>query len=115
MCASVVHVLGIVSCAWRWFSVSVSSASNEDYNDDPPLNKLCVFLCMPQNAPECTSEHLKLPKFPGGACPPDPPRVKDCRAAMFSTSFAPPNKRNYVRPWYTNGKVVLEVGYFCLY
>ena len=46
-----------------------SSASNEEYGDDPPLKKLCVFLCTPQNAPECASEHLKLPKFPGGACP----------------------------------------------
>ena len=29
-------------------SSSVSLESNEDYDDDPPLTKLCVFLCMPQ-------------------------------------------------------------------
>ena len=48
---------------------SSSSASNDDYDDKTLLKKLCVLLCMPQNAPECTSEHLKAPKFPGGACP----------------------------------------------
>ena len=31
---------------WRWFTVPISSASDEDYNDNPPLKKLCVFLCM---------------------------------------------------------------------
>ena len=79
-------------------SSSSSSASNDDINDDESLlKKLCVLLCMPQIARESTSEHLKLPKFPGGSSPPDPPRVKDCRAAMFSTSgnnFAPsPDKK----------------------
>ena len=63
------HALGIDSSRWRWFPVPVSSASNDDYDDDLPLKKLCVFLCMPQNAPERASEHLKLLKFPGGACP----------------------------------------------
>ena len=48
-------------------SSSSSSASDEDYDDDPPLKKLCVLLCVPQNATECASEHLKLPNFPGGA------------------------------------------------
>ena len=38
-----------------------------------------MLLCMPQNVPECASEHLK-------SMPPDPPRVKDCRADMFSIS-----------------------------
>ena len=64
------------------------------------IMKLCVVLCMPQNAPECTSEHLKLPKFPGEACP-QTPRVNDCRAAMFSTSandIAPPDGKSYARP-----------------
>ena len=76
-------------CVWRRFPVPVSSASDEDYDDDPPLKKLCVFLCMPQNAPEYTSEHQN---FLGE----HPPRVKDCRTATFSTSannFAPSDKR----------------------
>ena len=38
-------------------------------------------------ASECGSEY---PKLPGGACPPDPPRVNGYRAAMFSTSTLPP-------------------------
>ena len=47
---------------------------------------------MPQNAPECTSEHLKSPKFSGEHAP-RPPRVNSRRVAMFSTSandIAPP-------------------------
>ena len=35
-------------------------------------SSLCLLLCMPQDAPECASEHLKLPNFPGGACPQPP-------------------------------------------
>ena len=50
------------------FQCSNSSASNDDFDDEPLLNKLCVLLCMLQNAPECASEHLKLSKFPGEAC-----------------------------------------------
>ena len=64
-----------------------------NFDDEPPLKKLCMLLCMPQNAPECTSEHLKSSKFPGGSMPPDPPRVNNSRAAMFTTSpndIAPP-------------------------
>ena len=57
-------------------SSSVSSASDKDYDDDPPLKKLCVFLCMHLNAPECTLERLKLPNFPcwgvGGDMPQTP-------------------------------------------
>ena len=50
--ASNVHALGIgpSRCMWGWFPVPVSSASDEDYDDHPPLNKFCVFLCIPQNA-----------------------------------------------------------------
>ena len=69
MCACVVHALGIDPSQWRWFPVPISSASDDD---DPPVKKLCVFLCRPQNTPECSSEHLKLPKFVGGACPQTP-------------------------------------------
>ena len=47
---------------WLMVSSSSSSANNDDYDGEPLLKKLCVFLCMPQNAPECVSEHLKLPK-----------------------------------------------------
>ena len=68
------------------FQCSSSSASNDDYDDEPLLKKLWVLLCMPWNAPECASEHLKLPKFPEGVSPQDPSRVDNCRAAMFSTS-----------------------------
>ena len=32
-------------------------------------SSVCFDLCMSQNAPECASEHLKLPKFPGGHAP----------------------------------------------
>ena len=42
------------------FQCSSSSASNDDDDDEPFLKKLSVLLCMPQNAPEGTSEHLKL-------------------------------------------------------
>ena len=41
---------------------------------------------MPQNAPECTPEHLESQKFPWGSMPPDLPRVNGSRVAMFSTS-----------------------------
>ena len=50
----------------------ILSASNDDNDDELSteslLKKICVPLCMPWSAPECSSEHLKLPKFPGGAC-----------------------------------------------
>ena len=52
------------------------SASSDNYDDElsnePLLKKLCVLLCMPQNAPECSSGHLKLIKFHEGACPQTP-------------------------------------------
>ena len=51
MCACVVHALGIDPSQWRWFPVPISSGGDEDYDDDPPVKKLCVFLCRPQNAP----------------------------------------------------------------
>ena len=66
------------------------AASNDDDDDEPLLKKLCVFLCMPQNVPECASEHLKVPKLSWGTMPPDPPKVNNCRAAMFSTFTLPP-------------------------
>ena len=56
-------------------SVPSSSASNDDFDDEPLLKKLCVLLCMLQNAPECASKHPKLSKFPRGACP----RANNCR------------------------------------
>ena len=36
------------------FQCSSSSASDDDFDDEPLLKKLCVLLCMPQDAPECT-------------------------------------------------------------
>ena len=46
-----------------------SSASNDDFDGEPLLKKLCVFLCMPPNAPEYASEHLKLLNFLGEHAP----------------------------------------------
>ena len=75
--------------------ISSSSSSASDDYDEPLLKKLCVLLCMPQNAPECTSEHLTyLVEHPTR-----PPRVKDWWVAIFSTSasnFAPQIK---IWPW----------------
>ena len=71
------------------FQCSSSSASNDAYDDETLLKKLCVLPCMPQNAPECASEHLNFL----GEHAPRPPKVNDCRVAMFSTSandIAPP-------------------------
>ena len=67
---------------------------NNDFDDEPLLKKLCVLLCIPQNAPECAKIFLG---GGGGACP-DPPRVKDCREGMFSTSandIAPLDGKSY--------------------
>ena len=36
------------------------------------------FLCMSQNAPECTSKHLKLSMLPGGACPQPQQKGAEC-------------------------------------
>ena len=36
------------------FQCSSSSASSNDYDDETLLKKLCVLLCMPQNAPQNT-------------------------------------------------------------
>ena len=40
------------------------SATSDELPDELPdetlLKKLCLLLCMPQNAPKCTSEHLNL-------------------------------------------------------
>ena len=71
MCACIVHVLGIGPSRWR-FPVPISPASDEEYDDDPPLKKLCVFLCMPQTAPECTRMRLRTHKTRKNF-PPDPP------------------------------------------
>ena len=58
------------------FQCSSSLASSDNYDDELSneslLKKVCVLLCMPQNAPEGSSEHLKLLKFSGGACPQTP-------------------------------------------
>ena len=53
-------------------SVPVVQQAMMIFDDEPLIKKLCVLLCMPQNAPECASEHLKSSKFPGGACPQTP-------------------------------------------
>ena len=64
------HALCMRSLAdWWMVSSSSSLASDDDYGGEPLLKKFCVLLCMPQNAPEYTSEHIKLPKLPGGTCP----------------------------------------------
>ena len=73
------------------------AASNDDFHDEPLLKKLCVLLCMPQNAPQNTT-------ISWGSMPPDPPRVNNCREAMFTTSpndiaAPPPDGESYVWPW----------------
>ena len=44
------------------------------------IKNIFVLLCVPQNAPECSSKHLTLPKFPEGACPQTSPpsRMNSC-------------------------------------
>ena len=54
---------------WRFSSVPVAQQSNDDYDDETLLKKLCALLCVLQNASECTLEHIKSQKFLGGACP----------------------------------------------
>ena len=49
-----------------------SSASDDNHDNEPLLKKLCLLLCMPQNAPECASEHIKLLKI-SWSVPPNPP------------------------------------------
>ena len=44
-------------------SVPVAKQARNDYDDEPLLKKLCVLLCMPQNAPEYSSEHLNYQNF----------------------------------------------------
>ena len=62
----------------------------------------------------CLRMHLRTPKITKtswGSVPPDPPRVNNCKAVMFSTSaneIAPPDGRSYVRPC----RVVISV---CVY
>ena len=80
------------------FQCSSSSASNDHFDDEPLLKHVCVLPCMPQNAPECASGHLKLSNLPGGACP----TVNDYIGAMFSTlanDIAPTDGKSYVWPW----------------
>ena len=50
-------------------SVPVAQQAMMIMMNEPLLKKLCVLLCMPENAPEWTPEHLKLPRFSGGAYP----------------------------------------------
>ena len=72
------------------FQYSSSSASNDDYDDEPLLKNLCVLLCMSQIAPECARmclRTLKMTTISWGSMSPDPPTVNDCRAAMFSTQL----------------------------
>ena len=75
-----------------------SSANNDDYDDEPLLKKLYGLLCIPQNVPECASEHLKLSKFPGGACPQTPPvnNYKNCAGCTFSKD---PSLWSVIRNW----------------
>lgn len=53
---------------WRWFPVPELSKwwrwDDDDDNDEPFLKKLCVLLCMLQNALECASEYVQLQQFP---------------------------------------------------
>ena len=71
-----------------------------------PVKKLCVLLCMPQNAPECARMRLRTPKIikiSWGSMPLDPPRMNNCGAAMFTTSpndipTTPPDRKSYVQP-----------------
>ena len=75
-------------------SRSSSLASDDDINDDEPLLKP-EALCASLYASECTRMCLrahKIAKISWGSIPPDPPRVRNCSTAMFSTSansFAP--------------------------
>ena len=76
LCMHTMHGIGIDNRSIVWeladgdgFQCSSSSACDDDYDDEPLLKKLRVLVCMP---PECASEHLKLPKFPRGACPQTP-------------------------------------------
>ena len=66
---------------------------NKEANNEL-IKKLCVFSI-------CLRMHLRTLNISWGSMPPDSPRVKDCRAAMFSTSandIAPPDGKSYVRP-----------------
>ena len=78
MCACVMHALGIGPSQQRWSPVAVSSASDKDHDDDLPLKKLCVFLYMLLNTPECAPEHLNfLGEHPTR---PPPPQSEVCTA-----------------------------------
>ena len=90
-----VHVLSIGPSRWRWFPVPCSSSAS---NDDlwwwaSSQEALCASLY----ATGCTRTYLitpKITKISWGTMPPDPLRLKSCRAAMFSTSannFAHPS------------------------
>ena len=68
------------------FQCSSSTASSDDYDDEPLLNTSL-------HASECTRMHLRTPKISWGTMPPDPTRLNDCRAAMFSTSANTPLPR----------------------
>ena len=51
---------------WRWFPVPL--AQHAMMIIVSLFSRCCVLLCMPQNAPECTSEHLKNYQISWGAC-----------------------------------------------
>ena len=53
-----------------------SSASDDDFDDESLLKKLCMLLCMPQNAPECPSEHLAMFSTSANDITPPSPRWK---------------------------------------
>ena len=59
-------------------------SSSDDFDYECLLKKLCVLLCRPQNAPECTSEHLQLSNFLGEHAP-RPPCNERLQGSHFST------------------------------
>ena len=61
------------------FQSSSSSASDDDYDDEYLLKKLCMLLCMPQSALECTSEHQNFL----GEHAPDPPSAYDNHSFLY--------------------------------
>ena len=115
------QIYSIEPSQWRFSSVPVAQQSNDDYDDETLLKKLCALLCVLQNASKCTLEHIKSQKFLGGACPQTPPTVNGCRGAMFSTSandIAPPDGNVMYGPVHVEKTVcqtnlLLNITFFC--
>ena len=87
MCACVVCALCIGPSDLRWFPVPITQQAMMIFDES-----LLTKLCWPSlHVSECTRMHFKTPKIFWESMPPHLPRVKDCRAAMFSTSaYNPP-------------------------